>query len=82
MLYGQATSSQAKLEEQKKMMQAFKKEEDLKVQLQLLSASLAQKDENIDTLSRERSQKEVSAHSCCIQSSQMFSSYSTIEMNT
>ena len=41
------------------MMEAHKKEEALKVDLQLLRASLAQKDEIIDTMSRERSQKEV-----------------------
>lgn len=41
------------------MMEAHKREEALKVELQLLRASLAQKDEAIDTMSRERSQKEV-----------------------
>jgi hypothetical protein len=42
------------------MLEGMKKAEDFKVQLQLLTATLAQKEEHIDTLCRERSQKDVS----------------------
>ena len=42
------------------MLEGMKKEEDFKVQLQLLTASLAQKEEHIDALCRERTQKDVS----------------------